>query len=172
MTKTQSAPVDAAARFSPEAQHALRAAIEAVEGREVFAMGTLDAANKVATVDIIARGSDDAVAAPFRNREVAQVLIHNHPSGTLFPSEADVAVAAEAGAEGFGSYIIDNAVSKVFVIVEPARPKKLRPLDADAIAAVLDEGGKLSHRMESFEPRPSQVAMAHDVAEFFLLVVF
>jgi len=165
MSKKHSAVVDAATRFSPEARDKLREAIFSMEGREVFAIGALDAAGIVQTVEVVARGTEGAVAAPFRYRARAQVLIHNHPSGTLFPSEADIAVAAEAGTEGIGSYIVDNDVSQVLVVAEPARPKVLRPLSADEIAGVLDTGGKLSRVMPDFEPRPSQVDMAHDVSE-------
>lgn len=136
-----------------------------MDGREVFAVGALDASGIISALEIIARGTEEAVAAPFRFRENAHVLIHNHPSGTLFPSDADIMVAAEAGAEGIGSYIVDNEVSQVMVVAEPARPKTIRPLNADEIAAVLDEGGKLSHIMPDFEPRASQVEMAHDVTE-------
>ncbi|MCX8013830.1 MAG: ATP-dependent DNA helicase, partial [Rectinema sp.] len=118
----------------------------------------------VTHVDIIARGSEGAVPAPFHHSQNAQVLIHNHPSGSLFPSDADVAVAAEAGSQGMGSYIVDNEVEKLFVVMEPVAKKHLRPLDADEIAGVLDAGGKLSEKMPSFEPRPSQVDMARDVA--------
>jgi ATP-dependent DNA helicase DinG len=165
MGKKHTAVVDAGTRFSLEARGKLRDAILGMEGREVFAVGALDAEGVVQALEIVARGTEGAVAAPFRYRERAQVLIHNHPSGTLFPSDADIAVAAEAGAEGIGSYIVDNEVSQVLVVAEPARPKTIRPLNADEIAAVLDAGGKLSRGMPEFEPRPSQVDMAHDVTE-------
>jgi len=165
MSKKHTAVVDAATRLSPQARDKLREAILEMEGREVFAIGALDASGIVQSLDIVARGTEHTVAAPFRYRESAQVLIHNHPSGTLLPSEADIAVAAEAGAEGIGSYIVDNDVSQVLVVAEPARLKTLRPLGADEIAAVLDTGGKLSRVMPGFETRPSQVDMAHDVSE-------
>ena len=136
-----------------------------MEGREIFAVGTLDSKGLVKNIDILARGTESAVPAPFQKHSHAQVLIHNHPSGMLFPSDADIVVAAEAGAEGIGSYIVDNEVEHVLVVAEPVKPKTIRPLDADEIAAVLDSSGKLSHIMPEFEPRLSQVEMAHDVAE-------
>jgi len=165
MGKKHTAVIGAETRFSSESRGKLREAILGMEGREVFAIGALDASGLVQNLEVVARGTEAAVAAPFRYRERAQVLIHNHPSGTLFPSDADIAVAAEAGAEGIGSYIVDNEVSQVMVVAEPARPKIIRPLNADEIAAVLDAGGKLSRVMPEFEPRLSQVEMAHDVAE-------
>jgi len=167
VTKKQHAVVDSATRFSVRAQEELRLAIASMDGREVFAIGTLDESGIVASLEIIARGNKEAVAAPFRYRENAQVLIHNHPSGTLLPSDADVLVSAEAASEGIGSYIIDNEVSQVMIVAEPVKPKVIKPLEADEIAAVLDKGGKLSKVMPEFEPRASQVEMAHDVADLF-----
>ncbi len=165
MSKKQSAILEVATRFSTEVQNELRSAILAMEGREIFAVGTLDSKGLVKNIDILARGTEGAVPAPFQNRSKAQVIIHNHPSGILFPSDADIAVAAEASAEGIGSYIVDNEVAHVLVVAEPVKPKTIRPLDADQIAAVLDSSGKLSRIMPEFEPRLSQVEMAHDVAE-------
>lgn len=164
MGKKQTAIVDAVQRFTAQAQQELKTAISEMKGREVFAIGVLDSNGLIKRLEILARGSEDAVPAPFRDRDSAQVLIHNHPSGELFPSDADVMVAAEAAADGLGSYIVDNAVTKVLVVTEPVRTKKIRPLNPDEIAAVLDDGGKLSLKMPDFEPRTSQVDMARDVA--------
>jgi len=165
MSKKQSAVMEAATRFTPEVQDELRSIVLAMEGREVFAVGMLNSKGLVENLEILGRGTEGAVPAPFQRRSYAQVLIHNHPSGILFPSDADVVVAAEASAEGFGSYIVDNEVSHVLVVAEPIKPKLIRSLDADEIAAVLDSHGKLSHIMPEFEPRLSQVEMAHDVTE-------
>jgi ATP-dependent DNA helicase DinG len=164
MGKKQTAIVDAVQRFTAQAQQELKNAISDMEGREVFAIGALDSRGLIKKLEILARGSEGAVPAPFRDRDSAQVLIHNHPSGELFPSDADVLVAAEAAADGLGSYIVDNAVAKVLVVAEPVRAKLIRPLNPDEIAAVLDDGGKLSLKMPEFEPRTSQVDMARDVA--------
>lgn len=157
--------MEAATRFTPEVQDELRSIVLAMEGREVFAVGMLNSKGLVENLEILGRGTEGAVPAPFQRRSYAQVLIHNHPSGILFPSDADVVVAAEASAEGFGSYIVDNGVSHVLVVAEPIKPKLIRSLDADEIAAVLDSHGKLSHIMPEFEARLSQVEMAHDVTE-------
>ncbi|MGB4254932.1 MAG: helicase C-terminal domain-containing protein [Rectinema sp.] len=165
MSKKQSAVMEAATRFTPEVQDELRSIVLAMEGREVFAVGMLNSKGLVENLEILGRGTEGAVPAPFQRRSYAQVLIHNHPSGILFPSDADVVVAAEASAEGFGSYIVDNEVSHVLVVAEPIKPKLIRSLDADEIAAVLDSHGKLSHIMPEFEARLSQVEMAHDVTE-------
>ncbi|MEJ5184228.1 MAG: helicase C-terminal domain-containing protein [Rectinemataceae bacterium] len=161
-----SATFPADRKLAPEAAETLAEAIAEIEGRELFAMGFLDAASGLVTmVDILARGSFGAVPAGYENRPGPKVLIHNHPSGVLFPSDADVEVAARAATEGIGSYIINNDVTTVFVVQEPHQAKKLKKLDSEDIAGVLDRGGKLSGLMPDFEPREAQVDLARDIAD-------
>jgi ATP-dependent DNA helicase DinG len=93
--------------------------------------------------------------------------VHNHPSGTLRPSEADVGVSAEAGHAGVGSYIVNNDVSRMHVVAEPARRKPYVRLDEDEISGVLEEGGKLSGLIPDYEPRKSQIRLTRDVTSAF-----
>ncbi len=156
--------VDSAQRFRAEAIASLRAEIESSGGNEVFAAGRLDAEGKVAEILVAARGTRSAVPALAGFMERGDVIVHNHPSGQLQPSEADIAIAAEAGASGVGSYIVDNAVARVAVIAEPVRRKAYVLLDEDEIGGVLESGGKLSERITAYEPRSSQVRLARDIA--------
>ncbi len=151
-------------KFLPEAIASLREAIEEISGNEVFAIGACDKSGMISEVEIVARGSVSSVPALESWFEKGSVLIHNHPSGNLLPSEADVEVAAQAGSYGVGSYIVDNDVAYAFVIAEPVRQKPERRLDCEDIGAVLEYGGKLSRIMPSFEPRESQVLLARDAA--------
>ncbi|HEY9054035.1 MAG TPA: helicase C-terminal domain-containing protein [Rectinemataceae bacterium] len=167
MAHVAAAGSDARSRIAPAARLELKQAIADAEGREIFALGILDAEGMVRSTEIVARGTLDSVPALAPYFEKGSILIHNHPSGRLLPSEADVAVAAEAGGYGIGSFIVDNEVERVFVIAEPARRKALRRLDEEGLSGALDRGGKLSSIMSSFEPRPSQIAMAKDVASLF-----
>jgi ATP-dependent DNA helicase DinG len=168
MSKDQhSAVVDAQSRLSFSVCAELKEAILSAGGGEVFAVGSLDAGGKVNTIEVVARGSSDAVPALASYFEKGSVLIHNHPSGKLQPSEADVTIAAEAGSFGVGSYIVDNDAGFLYIVAEPARRRSLKMLDEESLAKALDKGGKLARTMPDFEPRPSQVAMAADVASVF-----
>jgi ATP-dependent DNA helicase DinG len=161
------ARVPARERLRPEACGTLREAIGEAGGSEVFAIGHLDHEGLIDEIEIVARGGQDAVPALAPYFEKASVLIHNHPSGRLFPSEADIGIAAEAGSYGVGSYIIDNEVAEVYVVAEPARRKAFRQLDEESLAGALDRGGRLSQKMPAFEPRLSQRAMTKDVSAMF-----
>ena len=66
-------------------------------GREHFWTISLDNANKILNIELVSMGSFRATivepmevfSIPLQKRAVKLVLIHNHPSGTLKPSEAD-----------------------------------------------------------------------------------
>ncbi|HWR12034.1 MAG TPA: helicase C-terminal domain-containing protein [Rectinemataceae bacterium] len=167
MSTQHSALVEAGQRLTPRICGELVEAIESAGGIEVFAIGSLDEAGLVHEVEIVARGTIDTVPALGPYFEKGSVLIHNHPSGYLQPSEADVAIAADAGTYGVGSYIVNNAVSELYIVAEPARRKSYRMLDEEGLSGALDQGGKLSQKMPAFEPRASQIAMTSDVASLF-----
>ncbi len=167
MSTQHSALVEAGQRLTPQICTELVQAIESAGGIEVFAIGSLDEAGLVREVEIVARGTIDTVPALGPYFEKGSVLIHNHPSGYLQPSEADVAIAADAGTYGVGSYIVNNAVTELYIVAEPARRKSYRMLDEEGLSGALDQGGKLSQKMPAFEPRASQIAMTSDVASLF-----
>jgi len=167
MSTAHSAHVDAAQRLTSRIRDELKAAIESAGGNEIFAIGLLDESGLVCEVEIVARGTSDAVPALGPYFEKGSVLIHNHPSGFLQPSDADVAIAAEAGTYGVGSFIVDNNLEEVFIVAEPVRRKSFRMLDEEGLSGALDKGGKLSRMMPAFEPRASQIAMTADVASVF-----
>jgi ATP-dependent DNA helicase DinG len=158
---------DASERFSDEATERLRAEIAGNSGGEVFAACRQGEDGRIVEVLVVARGDDSSVAALSSYLERGDVIVHNHPSGTLRPSEADVAVSAEAGRAGVGSYIVNNEVTKVHVVAESARRKPYVCLDEDEISGVLEEGGKLSTLISGYESRKSQIRLTRDVTSAF-----
>ncbi|WP_240491783.1 JAB domain-containing protein [Flavivirga aquatica] len=66
-------------------------------GREHFWTISLDNANKILNIELVSMGSFKATivepmevfSIPLQKRAVKLILVHNHPSGTLKPSEAD-----------------------------------------------------------------------------------
>ncbi len=145
----------------------MKRAIAESDGNEVLFVASLDGDGMIDTVTIPAHGHRTAVAAPPMHTERGDVVIHNHPSGVLTPSEADVQVAARLAAGGIGSFIVDNEVERLVVVVEPARRRALQPLEIDTLCEVLGPGGTLSRIHPGYEPRDSQVQMLSAVAESF-----
>lgn len=153
-------------RFTPAAAAALRAAIVDAEGNEVFVLGTV-VEGRVDGLRVLARGNRHAAPAILQVPRPGEVVIHNHPSGALTPSDADLAVASTLGNGGVGAYIVDNAVERVYVVVEPHAERTPTLLDAAAAAALLAPGGRVGAALDGYEHRPQQLAMLGAVSAAF-----
>ncbi len=153
--------VDALELFKPEAADALRSIIKNAHGVEVYCLGITDNEQKVVEIEHYATGNKTSVPAPGQNAAPGQVLIHNHPSGYLEPSDSDINVAAMYGVSGVGSYIVNNDVSKVRVVVKLFKAREIVKLDLEALSGILveQEDGPLA-----IEHRPEQLDMLKFVA--------
>jgi ATP-dependent DNA helicase DinG len=147
-------------RFTPEAAQTLRQAIREAGGVEVFAIGDV-VAGHVSAVTVTCRGTADRVPALLDRPRAGQIVVHNHPSGDLRPSEADLHLAQLYGEDGVGVVIVDDTVSRSNWVVEPyARPTV--PVDEERLAAFFQVG--LPRAMPGWEPRPQQLEMSLAVA--------
>src|SRR5207247_1713953 len=147
-------------RLAPAVQLLLRAEIGAAQGREVSFVGRLDGNRRIVEARVVARGTVDAVLALPGIAERGEILLHNHPSGVLEPSGADLAVAARLHDGGVGFAIVDNDVTACYVVVEVPRARATARLDPVDVAALLAEHGPVARVLRAFEDRPSQRAMA------------
>lgn len=154
-------------RLADEAVLAMQAAIAETGGREVFFSGTLDGQGLVRSVQVLARGHDGAVPAIFDGLKPRDIVLHNHPSGDVQPSDADLELAIVYSHNGHGVYIVDNDVSRVYVVVEPFRDKDRQYLDPSELAAAIGETSRLPTLLPGYEQREQQVQMLERVAEGF-----
>lgn len=141
--------------------------ITAAGGREVSFVATLDEEGRIVSARAVARGTVDAVLALPGVAETGEMVLHNHPSGILEPSQADLYVAARMHDGGIGFGIIDNSASHLYVVVEVPRKRAYAPLDAVVVADELGPGGRVARIVSSFEDRPSQRDMAAYVADTY-----
>jgi ATP-dependent DNA helicase DinG len=163
-------------RFTEQCIAQLRDEIADAGGNEVFALGYLDGRGMICRIRIRARGTEDSVLAlgtgpgksPAAESEAPpDVLIHNHPSGFLTPSDNDLRIAGRAAEEGIGAYIVDNAVKTVYVVAEPVRRRKRKTLDPETITGALREGGAVAGRLPFYEPRQAQLDLMELVIQGF-----
>ncbi|MDR1506008.1 MAG: ATP-dependent DNA helicase DinG [Treponema sp.] len=166
-------------RFTRKAILALGAEIADSGGNEVFALGFCNDRGLVENLKILARGNESSVLAvreffddgPARDGSSREggpdVFVHNHPSGFLTPSDNDLSVSARAAESGIGAYIVDNAVSSVYVVAEPVKRRKRKKLNEADLCAVLEEGGKLAQSLSVYEKRDSQLSLIRLVARAF-----
>jgi ATP-dependent DNA helicase DinG len=153
--------------YFPAAVAALRSAIAEAGGNEVFFLGRTDAERRVVEVEVLARGSAEAVPAILQLCRYGDVVIHNHPSGVLQPSPADLEIAARLGALGVGFHIVDNAAARVYRVVEAFPPKAEAAVDPQRVAALLAPGGTVAQMLPGYEERPEQLRMAFAVGDAF-----
>ncbi|MFI5366457.1 MAG: helicase C-terminal domain-containing protein [Candidatus Binatia bacterium] len=154
-------------RLSPAAVRALQAAVADAGGNEVFLLGTVDDRQVITSVRVLARGNRHAVPALLQVPRPGEVVIHNHPSGTLQPSDADLDVASALGDNGVGAYIVNNAVTDIYVVVEPHVTAAPVRLDATHAATRLAPGGAIARRLAGYEHRPQQLQMLDAVVGAF-----
>ncbi len=119
----------------------------------------------------MARGNKAAVLAAARDAEEGSVMIHNHPSGDLEPSDADLGVAGRLYEEGIGTAITNNDADRLFVVVEPPKPHVVEPLEIDRLEALIGPKGRLVQEHPAYEDRPGPRTMLRRVAETYNLGV-
>ena len=132
----------------------MRLEISESGGNEVFFRGIPDGEGIVSEVEVIARGNSSSVAALLNMMRKNEVIIHNHPSGVLIPSDEDVNISSMYGEVGGASYIVNNAVDDICVIVPL---KEFIKIDVDEY---FGENGAIHKNFGKFEVRREQYEMA------------
>ena len=140
--------------ISAKAMEDMRLAISESGGNEVFFRGIPDGEGIVSEVEVIARGNSSSVAALLNMMRKNEVIIHNHPSGVLIPSDEDVSISSMYGEVGGASYIVNNAVDDIYVIVPL---KEFIKIDVDEY---FGENGVIHKNFGKFEVRREQYEMA------------
>jgi len=153
--------------IADQALAALRTTIQEAKGNEVFFLANTDDRGIIQEITPLARGNDSAVPALMQVASQGDVILHNHPSGHLIPSQADVGVASEFGNKGVGFYIVNNPVDDVYVVVEAFRKQKLAPLDIPHLLDLMAPHGAIASKLGGYESRPEQRRMTEAVGTAF-----
>lgn len=153
--------------ISPDAIEFIRSMIEDADGNEVFFVGKTNDLLVVEEVSVIARGNDFAVPVVRGAASRSDVIIHNHPSGELKPSQNDLSIAHDMATEDVASFIVNNDVDNIYVIIEPFDKKDKVEIDAGEMTESLSPGGIVSKNLNGYEHRPEQLAMIAKVSEAF-----
>ena len=154
--------------FIPTALAELRAIIADHAGNEVFFVGRPgEVTGKIQTVEALCRGNGHAVPAILDAARSGEVVIHNHPSGVLLPSDADLSLASHYGNCGVGFLIVDNQADQVMAVVKPFARTPRKKLLPDALEARLGSRGELAQTLPGYEHRAGQLDMASTVLNAF-----
>jgi ATP-dependent DNA helicase DinG len=154
-------------RILPKVASAIRAAIRLAGGREVCFVCGVDDAGMLQTARVVSRGDAASVLAlpGFANR--GEMLVHNHPSGSLEPSQPDMEVAARMYDDGVGFGIVDNEAESLYVVVEIPTDQPEQPIGRDEMETDLGDDGPIARAHPRYEDRPSQRAMAARIATLY-----
>jgi ATP-dependent DNA helicase DinG len=148
--------------FTEEAAAGCAREIREAGGVEVFFIGRRNRdSGLIEEVESHAYGTERAVPALGQLARPGDVLVHNHPSGHLIPSEADISVASAGGQMGIGFYIIDNEARRCRIVVKPQDARKKAKISEGEVVAKLSARG-IGRLMQAgeFEDRPQQRTMA------------
>jgi ATP-dependent DNA helicase DinG len=152
-------------RIAPGVRALLAREIAAAGGREVSFVAQVDGDGVVVGARAVARGTVDMVLALPGVCRRGEMLLHNHPSGHLDPSPADLNVAARLHDGGVGFGILNNSATEIYVVVEVPRERMVERIDPFDVVATLGEEGPVARVLGQYEDRPSQRDMAAHIAD-------
>nr|MBA2626586.1 hypothetical protein [Gemmatimonadales bacterium] len=147
-------------RIAPGVRAQLAAEIAAAGGREVSFVAQVDRDGVVTGARAVARGTVEMVLALPGAASRGDMLLHNHPSGTLEPSGADLSVAARLHDGGVGFGIVNNGATELYVVVEVPHDRPVTPVDPFDVIDTIGEHGPIARLMGQYEDRQSQRDMA------------
>ncbi|MCF6158216.1 MAG: helicase [wastewater metagenome] len=145
----------------------LQDAIEKADGNEIFVLGTVNEGLLVADVDIYAMGNKHAVPAIITDAKQGDVIIHNHPNGALYPSDADIEIASHMGSLGVGFYIIDNEVKHLYPVVKAKKEQGYGQLCFEELSRQFLPDGNFAKKLSHYEYRKPQIDMLRSVVDAF-----
>jgi ATP-dependent DNA helicase DinG len=145
----------------------IRREIRRARGNEVCFVAGVALDGEIIEPRAVARGHAQAVLAAIRDPDPGGIVVHNHPTGLLDPSEADLAVAAGLWEQGLGFAITDNDATELYVVVSPPEALPRTPLDLDDLEAVVGPGGAVAALHPGFEDRPQQRALVRMVGGLY-----
>lgn len=158
--------LSAAELIGVEAAQTMADEIRRTGGNEVFFLGRV-VNGIVVEAEVLARGNKGAVPAIMQAPAPGEAVIHNHPSGGLEPSDADIGIASALGNNSVAFYIVNNDVTEVYPVVNAFRRREVHALTDGDLNAYLRPGGALSSALPNLEDRPGQHAMLSAVAAAF-----
>lgn len=140
--------------------------IKAASDNEIFIRAQLN--NDIITdYEVLARGNSHSAPAVINNLMAGEMIIHNHPSGDLTPSGADIRLASKMAEREVGFAIINNRADEIYVVVEAGQKKQKKKLDKKEILSYFKKEGKLAENLERFSEREEQLITAEKIIESF-----
>jgi ATP-dependent DNA helicase DinG len=152
-------------RIAPGIRAYLAQEISLAGGREVCFVAQIDRDGVITGARALARGTADMVLALPGGACRGEVLLHNHPSGVLEPSAADLNIAARLHDAGVGFGILNNGATDLYMVVEVPRDRPVVAIDPFDVIETLGEKGAVAQQLTRYEDRRCQRDMAAHIAD-------
>ena len=152
-------------RIAPGIRAYLANQISLAGGREVCFVAQIDRDGVITGARALARGTADMVLALPGGACRGEALLHNHPSGLLEPSGADLNIAARLHDAGVGFGILNNSATDLYMVVEVPRDRPVVAIDPFDVIDTLGEKGAVAQQLTLYEDRRSQRDMAAHIAD-------
>ena len=141
-------------RIAPGVRGYLAREIAGAGGREVCFVAQVDRDGVITGARTLARGTADMVLALPGGACRGEVLLHNHPSGVLEPSGADLHVAVRLHDAGIGFGILNNSATDLYMVVEVPRDRPVVRIDPFDIVDTLGEKGAVAEQLSRLRGPP------------------
>ncbi|MDD5644474.1 MAG: helicase C-terminal domain-containing protein [bacterium] len=151
----------------PDVAEHIKNVINDTDGNEVFFICKQGANGKIEEAAEVAKGNKISVPAVLSMLQPGDVVIHNHPSGNLTPSDEDINIASMIADGANGFYITDNKAGKIYVVVKAFVPEKAKHIRDREITAFFGEGGSIASKLDNYEYRKEQIEMVKFVSGCF-----
>jgi len=153
-------PKDINTVFSDKALEIIREEIKDSHGNEVYFGINFNEHYILHYVDVIARGNSDSVPAIISLSLEYDAVLHNHPSGALTPSRADLQVASEIGDNaGVGFYITNNEASDYYEVFRPIKAQSTVKIDVAEALYMFTDHGIIPKTLKNYEYRQEQTEL-------------
>lgn len=140
----------------------LREKISSFGNKGLFFRGILNEEGIVSDVIFISKDEEVNNINVFKVMKKNEVIIHNYPSGYLYPSDSDIKIAnSYANKQDGGFYIVNNSVENIYTVIEPSfgGSKKID------ILPYFEKRGLIAQNFKNFEFRKEQNEMAKHIQE-------
>jgi len=151
--------------FTKDALALMRNEIIKVNGNEVFFVGKWGKDELIDSITPLAWGNDNSVPVIYDQSLKGDIVIHNHPSGSLNPSDNDIAIASALGNNGIGFIIINNSVTKSYTVVDSVKTIQKALLEINTLLSLFNPKGKIGTYFNPFEQRDSQLSMLKAICD-------
>ncbi|MFW6382060.1 MAG: helicase C-terminal domain-containing protein [Bacillota bacterium] len=154
--------------FTEDTIKYMKAQINDARGQEVFFQGAYDGKQDLITsIRAVSRGNESMAPAIISNLKPGDVVIHNHPSGDLRPSAADIRIASKLGNQGIGFIIVNNELTDSYLVVSPDTIDELELLDKEEIIKYFKPGGQLANFLDNYQERKEQIKVLEKIIDTF-----